>query len=56
MSPIIVKESAEREKIVYKGDKQDFTNQIRFPNQFEIVPPVQFRLWSLHSLATQKLS
>jgi len=53
MSPIIVKET-NAEKIVYHGD--DRSAQIKFPGALEVVPPVQFRLYSLYEMARQKLN
>ena len=53
MSPIVVKDQKNNEKATYHGETRD---QIKFPGQLEIVPPVQYRLWSLYEMARQKLN
>jgi hypothetical protein len=54
MSPIVVREHHQAEKATYKD--QDGRNNVKFPNLFEVVPPVQFRLYSLYEVARQKLN
>lgn len=56
MSPIIVRESDRVEKAVYHDDARSHSAQIKFPGQLEVVPPVQFRLWSLFEMANATLT
>jgi hypothetical protein len=54
MSPIVIRPTHESEKGVYKD--RDGGHAVKFPRRFDVVPPVQFRLYSLYEVARQKLS
>jgi hypothetical protein len=54
MSPIVLRQTYQSEKAVYKD--RDGGHAVNFPRRFDVVPPVQFRLYSLYEVARQKLS